>query len=160
MDKRTKIVIFLISTILSVAMTLLSYFGWIRYVTIYRRPLEKYIEEYNAPRKTKEKNRIIVSLTTTPDKVKKLSLVLKSLLDQTTRVDQIALNIPPDHKGHKYIIPEEYKKVVNVFKIGKDCGYVNGILPTIKREGECGTIIIVVNDDKIYGKDFILAANN
>lgn len=157
MDKKTKIIIFLVSTVLSVVMILLSYFGWVRYFTIHMQPLEKYIKEYQEPHKIHDKGvkRIVISFSTTPGRMKKITPMLKSLLDQTMRVDQIAMNLPYNHKGKKYEVPKVYEKVVNVFKIGRDLGTANSVVPTVKREGERDTVIIAVDDDQVYGKDFV-----
>jgi hypothetical protein len=156
MDRQTKIVIFVITTVLSIVLILLSYFGWVRYITIYTRPLNKYIQDYKFPGKVYDRGveRIVVSLSLAPNQLKKLPNILKSLLDQTMRVDQIALNVPHCYKEQGYNIPKECKKIINVFNTRKDFGTANSILPTVKREGECGTIIIIVCD-KIYGQDFV-----
>lgn len=159
MDKRTKIMFFLVSTVISVIVILMSYFELTRYVLLYVRPTDYYIREYKKIQKTnypEETKRVVVTMSTTPGRMNKLEPVLKSLLDQTMRVDQIALNLPYNHNGRKYEVPDQYKKVVNVFTTGKDLGTsANAIIPTVKREGEIGTLIISVEDNKIYGKDFI-----
>jgi len=82
----------------------------------------------------------------------KLKPVINSLLDQTNRVDQISLNIP----SNKSIdIPEEYTKVVNVFKLGKCTNDSDGLKATIKREHDADTKIIYASASKIYGKDLV-----
>ena len=154
MERKAKIVLFIVSTILSLAMIFLSYFGFVRYTTLYIKSSDSYIENY-----TKlphgGSGRVVISFTTVPERMDKLKPMLNSLLDQTVRVDQIALNLPYNHKGVKYDVPKEYTNMLNVFKVGKDYGPGCKIIPTLLREGEVGTKIIYLDDDQIYGKDFV-----
>ena len=76
--------------------------------------------------------------------------MLNSLLDQTTRVDQFALNITENCEE-----PEQYKDICNIFKVGRDYGIGTKYVPTLLREDECGTKIILVDENFIYGKDLI-----
>jgi len=150
MNKIT-IIIFL----LSILLTLIYYFGLIRYLMLYVNPLEKYINNYKNLDKSSS-GKVIISLTTTPCKIDKMEMMIKSILDQTVRVDQIVLNIPELYKGEKYNIPEEYKNILNIFTSGRDYGIAGTkLIPTLLREPDADTIIILLNDDIIYGEDFI-----
>ena len=53
---------------------------------------ENYINNYKNLKKIK--NNVILSFTTTPEKIEKIRPMLNSILDQTIRVDKIVLNIP------------------------------------------------------------------
>lgn len=152
MSKTTKIILLLVMSLISIGISLLMYFGIDRYVKLQFDSSEKYIQNYSKLNKGDEKERVIVSFSTTPDRIEKIKPMIKSLLDQTVKVDQIAMNIP---ETKNYKIPEEYSKILNIFKTGKDYGECEKIIPTLLREGENGTKIIYVNDNIIYGKDFI-----
>jgi len=115
---------------------------------------KKFIRNYSKlPRADKDK--VVVSFTTTPDKIDKLRPMLNSILDQTVKVDQIALNIPYMCNGKPYVIPDDYKDIANIYRTVKDYGAETSYIPTLLREGESGTKIIYLNDDKIYGKNLI-----
>jgi hypothetical protein len=137
-----------------VLLTMIYYYSLIRYVSLHICDHDYYIKKYRNVNKCVD-NRVIISMTTTPDRIKNIKPVILSLLDQTTKVDQIALNIPYKCNEKKYIIPEEYSSMVNIFRTNKDYGPGTKFIPTILRESECDTIFILVNDDIIYGKDFI-----
>lgn len=94
--------------------------------------------------------RVVITLTSTPETASNLKTVLNSLLSQTVRVSEIALNVP-----YKFKVPEGIELGATVFRTGKDAKPLDGILPTIKREGEAGTIIVAIDDKHVYGKDFI-----
>ena len=153
--RRKLIIITLISSILSIIMILLSYFGIVRYFSLHIQDSNKFVENYSKLDQADKKNKVVISFTTTPEKINKIKPMLNSLLDQTVKVDQIVLNIPYTCNGKKYDIPEKYKDIMNIFRCGKDYGPGTNIIPTLLREGECGTKIIYLNDDQIYGKDFI-----
>jgi hypothetical protein len=129
--------------------------GMYRYIYMYLDNPEKYLKNYQNLDKADTNNKVIVSITTTPNKISKLKPVLNSILDQTVKIDQIALNIPYKYNGNEYKIPEEFTKFVSVYRCGMDYGPGTKLIPTLLREDECGTIIITLDDDQIYGKDFI-----
>ena len=96
-------------------------------------------------------NRVVINFTTTQEKIQNLKPFINSILDQTVKVDQIALNLLPK----KYNIPEWYNDVLNIFRTGKDYGPGMNIIPALTREGENDTIIISISSDKLYEKTFI-----
>lgn len=97
-------------------------------------------------------DKVVVSFTTIPSRVSKMKPMLNSLLDQTVRIDQIALNIPEDVD---YDIPKQCEETCNIYRTGKDYGIGTKFVPTILRESDSGTKIILVKDNVVYGKDFI-----
>jgi hypothetical protein len=154
MEKRKVIIITIISTILSLVMILFSYFGITRYLSLHVKSSESFINEYSKlPKAGKE--RVVISFTTTPDKVKKLKPMINSILDQTVKVDTIALVIPYKYKGKNYDIPKYIKDVANIFPAGKDYGDGTKLIPMLFREMECNTTIIALDDNIVYGQDFI-----
>ena len=151
MEKRTIVIISLVSAIFSLIYVLLNYFGFVRYTGLYIFPVEGYAKNYKNLDKI-GKHRTVISITTTPEQMKKLTPVIKSLLDQTVRVDLISISVP---YGDKYKLPSKLENSVSIFRCGQDKGDLNCILPVIMREGESTTRIITLGVDKIYGKDFI-----
>lgn len=155
MNKTKMIILSVVSSLVSLIFILLSYFGLLRYLSMYTSSEEKFINTYTSLPKTSRK-RVVITFSTTPTRIHKLKPLINSLLDQTYRVDQIILAIPYKYKGETYNIPEFVKKVATVIPAGKDnYGECMAVIPTLLREKESDTIIIAVNDNKVYGKDFV-----
>lgn len=156
MDKKTILIWIFVTNFLTLIFLILQYFGLIRYFTLKCSSHELYVKNYSSLPKAKDE-RIVVSLTTTVENIKKIKPVLMSLLDQTVKVDEICLNIPIHSNGSTGVfdIPKEYTDMLVVYKIGKDYGELNKIIPTLLREGDKDTNIIYINDLIVYGKDFI-----
>lgn len=106
---------------------------------------------------TSVKPRVVVSLTTIPERIGDLRFTIKSLLKQTYPPDEIAINVPyRTLKGKEYIIPEKLvrltqkdKTKVKMYRLEKDLGPASKLLPTLKREHP-DTKIICVDDDIVY----------
>ena len=97
-------------------------------------------------------DKVVISFTTTPERIENIQPMLNSILDQTVKVDQIALNIPGDLNCE---IPKTCDDICNVYKAGKDYGIGTKFVPTLLRELDCGTKIILVKDNRVYGEDFV-----
>jgi hypothetical protein len=151
MERKTIILISLIAAIISMIYVILDYFGIIRYIKVFLYSPEQYIKDYKKLDKI-YKDKVVISLTTTPNNMKKLKPVINSLLDQTVQVDLISLCIPEGNNEYK--LPSELKDAVAIFRCGND-EELNPLISTIMREGESTTSIIVLGDDYVYGKDFI-----
>jgi hypothetical protein len=134
--------------------TLFSYFEITRYISLHCQPVEPFIENYSKLPKASKK-RVIISFTTTPDKVDKLKPMINSILDQTVKVDMITLIVPSEYKGQKYNLPKYIHDVAVLLPSGKDYGKGTKLIPLLLKEKESDTIIIAVDDDRVYGKDFI-----
>lgn len=154
MNKRTIIILAIIFSVISLIYIIINYYGFDRYVAMYIHPSEKYIKSYSKLPKGSD-SKIIVSFTTTPEKIKGILPMINSLLDQTVKVNQIALVIPYTYNGQKYDIPEYLKKIVNIFPVAKDYGDGTNLVPILLREKDPSAIIIGIKDNQIYGKDFI-----
>jgi hypothetical protein len=105
--------------------------------------------------RVKYNDKVIVSMTTTPNKIKKIKPMIKSVLSQTVRIDQISLNIPPECQGKKFEIPKDIETMVNVYKCGRDYGSGTKCIPTVLRENDSETLVILLEDSYIYCEDFI-----
>ena len=134
------------------------FFNFYRYFKIRYYPnLPDYIMKYTHKKKiTSFSSKIIVSISCRPQNSHKLEPLLASLLDQTIKIDQIALNIPYKTKdGRDYQIKKVCEDVVSVYRCGNDYGKENNIIPALLREGEYGTIVISLDENIIYGKNFL-----
>ena len=151
MRKKTIIIWIIISTIFSLSMSLMSYFGIIRYIKLHVSPINKSIENFSTLPKATD-DRVVISFHVKPENIDNLKPMIASLMDQTVKVDQIAMVLPLDSKVH---IPKYISKIVNIFPTGKDYGKGNSIIPILLKENECDTIIIAVDTNVVYGKDFI-----
>ena len=151
MNKKTIITISIVSAILSLVYVLLNYFGFIRYSSIYFSSTEKYEKNYKNLDKIGN-YKTVISLTVTPNQMSKLSNVIKSLLDQTIRVDLISIILPDENK---YQIPKDLVNSISLFTCEQDQGILNCLIPAILKENESTTRIITLGGGTIYGKDFI-----
>lgn len=114
------------------------------------------INNYMSIPKINYPHKVVVSLTTTPSRIKHIKPMVKSILSQSKRIDQIALNIPKEHKKKTpYILPENLDKMINIFHCGRDYGNGTKCIPTILRETDSNTLIILLDDNYIYPSDFI-----
>ena len=154
MDNNIKLILLILSTVLSVVILLFSYFGILRYLELRLfQNNRRLIQAYNSKKKATD-CKVVVSLTNNREyNNSNLQPMFNSILDQTTRVDQICINISPDNNQDDI---EKYKDIINIYKIGKNFGKCTNFIPTLLREGNADTIIIVLPDDKyIFGKDYI-----
>ena len=139
---------------LAAVMIYLNFEHIIRFNTLKSYNGKFYIQNYKNLNKC-SRDKLVLSLTSTPDRIKHISPTLNSLLNQTTKVDQISLNLPETCNNKSYDTPKELNEMCNIYTVGRDYGIGTKYIPTLLREGECGTKIILLNDDYIYGKDLI-----
>ena len=116
----------------------------IRYTGIYLFPVENYTKNYKNLDKISD-NRTIISLISTPDQMKNLTPTIKSLLDQTVKVDLISIIVP---YGNKYKLPNKLKNAMSVFRCGENKGELNCLITAITRETESTTRIITLGASK------------
>ncbi|KNC81978.1 hypothetical protein SARC_05727 [Sphaeroforma arctica JP610] len=95
--------------------------------------------------------RIVVSFTTTPNRIKFLYRVLHAIKAQDLQPDAIYINVPKVSRrtGQEYVVPDWIVKhpniTVNIARI--DYGPATKLLPTLEIETDPETIIIVIDDD-------------
>lgn len=99
----------------------------------------------------------ILSMTTVPAR---LAGALIRTLKVLSRIGcDIHLNIPDVcvSTGEKYVIPDELRAMDNVliFENVVDLGPKTKIIPTLQRITDPDTVIITVDDDIIYNRDFV-----
>ena len=155
MEKKNIIIISLLSAVFSLIYILLNYFGLIRYICMYIYPIETYINKYKNIDHINKKNKVIITIITTNKQLENIHNTVKSLLDQTIRVDLISIIIP---SKHNFVLPIELNKIVTLYNCPDEkaiTGNLNCLLSTISREGESSTKLITLGAGVIYGKDFI-----
>lgn len=100
-------------------------------------------------------SRVIVSLTTSPLRMRTLDRVVRTLLNQSCPPDEVHLNIPHVFRrtGETYVIPEWCATIdprVKVFRV-EDAGPATKSLPTIFRcRPDEDVVIVFVDDDILY----------
>jgi hypothetical protein len=127
-----------------------------------RRRQAGFIREALASSCRDSHRRIIASLSTLPDRIAKLEPTLQCLLNQTRPPDEIVLAIPPFSFRQKkaYVIPPALAAIsqLQIVRCDRDWGPATKFIPTIQRElaaGRGGTLVMVVDDDRIYPRDAI-----
>lgn len=119
----------------------------------------QYVENVENVQKDIENLRIVVSLTTSPDRIDKIKPVLDSIMNQNIVPNKIYLNLPHIFKrtGKQFDkIPEFITSNPLIF-INKceDIGPATKIIPTLVYEKDPETIIISIDDDILYDKNVI-----
>ena len=106
--------------------------------------------------------RFIVSLSTLPDRIENLRPTLDCLLAQTRVPDEIVLAIPAQsiRQQRPYIFPDWLATVpkLRILHSERDWGPATKFIPAIQEEraaGRAETLIMVVDDDRIYPRDAI-----
>jgi hypothetical protein len=122
-----------------------------------RRQQVRFIRETLAANRTVDHRRVIASLTTVPDRINNLRPTIRSLLKQTRPPDEIVLAIPEFsiREQRPYAVPEYLLRLprVRILHCGKDWGPATKFIPAVQEEladGRGSTLIMVVDDDRIY----------
>eukprot|EP00658_Telonema_sp_P-2_P043058 TRINITY_DN31014_c0_g1_i1.p1 TRINITY_DN31014_c0_g1~~TRINITY_DN31014_c0_g1_i1.p1 ORF type:complete len:359 (-),score=45.66 TRINITY_DN31014_c0_g1_i1:245-1321(-) len=105
--------------------------------------------------------RIVVTLTTRPDRLAPgmLNPTLDSIFAQDLKPDVVYLNIPPGlnkRTGQEYVIPEDLSSMKGLKIIrAEDKGPLTKLYPALEAEDDPRTIVISVDDDKLYSKHLV-----
>lgn len=120
----------------------------------------RFIRETLAANRTSDGRRVIASLTTVPDRINNLRPTIRSLLKQTRPPDEIVLIIPEFsiREERRYVVPEYLLRLprVRILHCAKDWGPATKFIPVVQEELAAGrgtTLIMVVDDDRIYPRD-------
>jgi hypothetical protein len=146
MSKKLWQIFSLILSVLGLIYLCLSYYGIVRYVKLHYTDTETYISKYKTKPKI-GKERIVIAFAGTEKNMKPF---INSLLDQTTRVDDIGIYLNKDIP-----LSDTLKKVLSVYRCDKDYDDAGNLICSILREPDANTKIIIVEPNKIYGEDFI-----
>ena len=145
--------LFVIINVLSLIISFLSFFGIFRYFSLHFKKSENFINNYKKLDKPKNNSKITISIGTTGKRLKNIRPMLNSILDQTVKVDEIFINIP--ECSYEYEVPNDYKNIFTILPCGKNYGNATKFIPTLLREDNADTKIIFLEDNYIYGRDFI-----
>ena len=102
--------------------------------------------------------RTVLTLTTSPQRMPHLPLVLDALFNQHTSPDAVYLNLPERYRNSDaYIIPDwlDDEFQVTLLHQGDDLGPVMKIMPILEIETDSDTLLITVDDDVRYPPDTI-----
>jgi hypothetical protein len=125
-----------------------------------RRRQVRFIRETLAANRKFDNRRVIVSLSTVPDRINNLRPTIQSLLKQTRPPDEIVVAIPEfSIREHRpYVVPEYLLRLprVRVLRCREDWGPATKFIGAIQDElaaGRENTLIMVVDDDRLYPRD-------
>ena len=101
--------------------------------------------------------RTVVSLTTSPKRLRTLKLTLHSLLNQTSLPDVIQVNLPSVFLRTNETFPRNVFERLSLLENPlirvlwhPDVGPLTKLLPTLETETDPETLIIIVDDDTFY----------
>lgn len=104
--------------------------------------------------------RVIVSLSTVPDRIENLRPTIRSLLKQTRPPDEIVLAIPEFsvRERRPYIVPNYISRLprVRVLRCREDWGPATKFIAAVQAElaeARENSLIMVVDDDRLYPRD-------
>ena len=144
--------LFIFITVLSLLITLLYYYGVTRYLMLHIKDTNGYLENYKNLDKANIDKKVIISISVQPQKIDKINPMINSILDQTVKVNQLVLNLP---NNKEYNIPKKFKDIFTIFRCGKDYGECNKFIPTLLREESKDTIIILLDENYVFGQNYI-----
>ena len=151
----------LISLVLVIlgALGLKRLFPVIRNIRTRRRQV-RFIRQTLAKGRRSNDGRVIASLSTVPDRIGNLEPTIRSLLKQTRPPDEIVLAIPEFsvREQRPYVVPKYISRLprVRVLHCAEDWGPATKFIGAIRDElaaGRENTLIMVVDDDRLYPRD-------
>ena len=120
----------------------------------------RFIRETLASGRRSNDQRVIASLSTVPDRIGNLEPTIRSLLKQTRPPDEIVLAIPEFsvREQRPYVVPKYISRLprVRILHCAEDWGPATKFIGTIRDElaaGRENTLIMVVDDDRLYPRD-------
>jgi hypothetical protein len=134
--------------------------GEFLYSLVWGRRQKRFIRQVLSKSQPLHGRRVIAALTTLPDRIANLEPTLRSLLEQTRPPDEIVLTIPQFSTRQKteYLVPSYLDGIprLRILRCEKDWGPATKFIPVIQEELTAGrgeTLIMVVDDDRIYPRD-------
>jgi len=130
------------------------------YSLLHGRRQARFLRQVLAKPLPERKRRVIVSLSTLPERIGNLEPTLRSLLAQTSPPDEIVLAVPEFSVRQKtpYEVPAYLEKIprLRVLRSSTDWGPATKFIPVIQEELAAGrgeTLVMVVDDDRVYPRD-------
>src|SRR5437879_4519958 len=148
--------------LISVVLIVLSALGLKRLLSIVRkhRRQVRFIRETLASSRKSDSRRVIASLSTVPERIGNLGPTIRSLLRQTRPPDEIVLAVPEFsiREQRPYAVPEYVSRLprLRVLHCRRDWGPATKFIPIVREElaaGRGNTLIMVMDDDRIYPRD-------
>ena len=120
----------------------------------------RFIRETLESSKKSGDRRVIVSLSTVPERMDNLGPTIRSLLRQTRPPDEIVLAIPEFsiREQRPYAVPKHVSRWprMRILHCRRDWGPATKFIPIVRGElaaGRGDTLIMVVDDDRMYPRD-------
>jgi hypothetical protein len=148
--------------LISAVLAILSVLGLKRRLPTARkhRRQVRFIRETLARSGKPDCRRVIASLSTVPDRINNLRPTIRSLLKQTRPPDEIVLAIPEFsiREQRPYAVPKHVSRCprLRVLHCRRDWGPATKFIPIVREElaaGRGNTLIMVVDDDRIYPRE-------
>jgi hypothetical protein len=148
--------------LISVVLVILGALGLKRLLPVVRKRRQqvRFIRKTLAANRTFDNRRVIVSLSTVPDRINNLRPTIRSLLKQSRPPDEIVLAIPEFsiREQRPYAVPEHVSRWprLRVLHCRRDWGPATKFIPIVREElaaGRGNTLVMVVDDDRIYPRD-------
>jgi hypothetical protein len=140
----------ILSTVLSLLTILVAYFGITRYLTLHFSSMDKLAESYKSLPEASKDDWVTV-VTCVPKGEKKMKTTVKSLLDQTVKVNDISAVPEPGKEG----ISDSLKSVLKPLRAGKEYEGCQALVLAILCTKSDKTTLIWVKPGHVYGKDAI-----
>ena len=125
-----------------------------------RRRQAQFIRGILASGRRPDDRRVIVSMSTVPDRIGNLTPTIRSLLDQARPPDEIVIALPEFsiREQRPYVVPDYIARLprVRILHCGKDWGPATKFIPVVQEELAASrdkTLIMVVDDDRTYPRD-------
>ena len=134
--------------------------GEFAYSLIWARRQARFIRQRLSNSPPASNRRIIASFSTLPDRIDNLEPMLRGLLEQTRPPDEIVLALPRSsiRQRKEYVVPAYLERIprLRILRCQTDWGPATKFIPVIQEElaaGRGDTLILVVDDDRIYPRD-------
>lgn len=150
MKVNTKKTLLFVTTILSLLILFLGYYEILRYISIYFFGIDHYLNNYS----TLEKNNdTVIIINSKESNIDKLDKTLKSIFDQTFKTSEVVVYAMKGKHTDKLTKYKEYgikvkEKPETIYTEHTD------IYDSVKKY-ESTTYILSLNDDIVYGKDYV-----
>jgi len=132
------------------------------YSLLFGRQQQRFIRRQLSNSSSTPNRRLIVSLSTLPDRIENLEPTLRCLLEQTRTPDEIVIAVPrfSSRQQKQYVVPGYLEKIprVRILRCQQDWGPATKLIPIIQEElvaGRGETLVMVIDDDRIYPRDAV-----
>lgn len=149
-----------VGRLMTVSVGTLTAIGEFAYSLIWGRRQARFIRQVLSNSPSAPHRRTIASFSTLPERIGNLEPMLRCLLEQTCPPDEIVLALPrfSIRQQKEYVVPAYLEKIsrLRILRCETDWGPATKFIPVIQEElaaGRSDTLIMVVDDDRIYPRD-------